>query len=219
MGDLTLQRNASGQNFNVQLVQPDGTAVTTGTVTVQVSKDGGAMATIGGTTLHQANGSWRISLNSGDTDFLRGAYSITEASAVPVTINASTAWETVKQVSGSVGSVAGNVDGNVSGSVGSVTGNVNGSVAGSVNQVLQGVTISSTSEISLSNTLLDLGDGIESGLTLRQGLRLSCASVAFKMQDATTANPRARDYNDTKDRITWTTDGNGNRNTVVFDLS
>jgi len=67
--------------------------------------------------------------------------------------------------------------------------------------------------------LLDLADGVETGTTLRQALRISLSVLAGKLLGAETNTPAFRDINDTKDRVTATTDVNGNRLTVVVDAA
>lgn len=91
MGELILKKNAAGQSFHVQLVnRSDGTDMTSGTPTVQVSKDGGNYANIGGSISHKADGSWDVALNAADTNFDRGAYKVTLTNALTVTLNAVT---------------------------------------------------------------------------------------------------------------------------------
>ena len=67
-------------------------------------------------------------------------------------------------------------------------------------------------------TLLD-GFEIETGLTLRQALRLISAALAGKVSGAGTTTITIRDTNDTKDRIVATVDANGNRTAVTRDVS
>ena len=60
---------------------------------------------------------------------------------------------------------------------------------------------------------------IESGFTASDILKLIAAATAGKARDAETASVKFRDLNDTKDRITATVDGNGNRTAITYDLS
>lgn len=71
--------------------------------------------------------------------------------------------------------------------------------------------------------LLDLTDGIESGLTLRQAHRLEVAAAAGKLSGAVTGAPatvRVRNaVADTKDRIVANCDADGNRLSVTPDVT
>lgn len=60
---------------------------------------------------------------------------------------------------------------------------------------------------------------IEGTLTLRQAIRLTIAMMAGKSSGGATATLKYRDYGDTKDRLTFTVDADGNRSVVVRDVS
>lgn len=68
---------------------------------------------------------------------------------------------------------------------------------------------------ALADALLDRASGIETSMTLRQALRLILSSSAAKSSGAATSTFTIRDINDTKDRLTVTTDADGNRTAVV----
>lgn len=70
-----------------------------------------------------------------------------------------------------------------------------------------------------ADALLDRTDGVETGRTLRQALRLMLASLAGKLNGAGTTSVHIRDTNDTKDRIIATVDTDGNRASVALDAS
>lgn len=67
--------------------------------------------------------------------------------------------------------------------------------------------------------LLDLVNGIETGVTVRQGFRIWLAALAGKVNGATTATMHFRDQADGKNRITATVDTDGNRTAVTLDAS
>jgi hypothetical protein len=67
--------------------------------------------------------------------------------------------------------------------------------------------------------LLDLAAGVETGVTLRQALRIILAAEAGKLSGAATTTIVIRNPGDTKDRITATVDADGNRSAVVLDAS
>jgi uncharacterized protein YunC (DUF1805 family) len=73
---------------------------------------------------------------------------------------------------------------------------------------------------ALPTTLLDLSDGIETGLTLRQAVRLLTAASAGKLSGAATTTITIRNaVADSKARITATVDADGNRSAVTTDVT
>jgi len=71
----------------------------------------------------------------------------------------------------------------------------------------------------IESNVYDLSDGVETGMTLRQSLRILTAALAGKASGLGTNYPVFRDVNDTKDRITAETDIYGNRTSVTLDKS
>lgn len=71
----------------------------------------------------------------------------------------------------------------------------------------------------LPYNLLDVADGVEAGMTLRQSMRAMTAAMAGIVLGAGSATVKFRDQADTKNRITATVDGNGNRSSIVLDLT
>lgn len=71
----------------------------------------------------------------------------------------------------------------------------------------------------LAAALLDGADAIETGLTLRQALRIIAAATAGKVSGGgtTTITFRSAEADDT-DRIVATVDSNGNRTAITLDL-
>ena len=68
-------------------------------------------------------------------------------------------------------------------------------------------------------SLLDLTDGVESSVTLRQAMRLILSAAAAKLSGAATTTIAIRNVGDTKDRITATVDADGNRTAVTLDAT
>ena len=66
-------------------------------------------------------------------------------------------------------------------------------------------------------TLLDQAAGVETNMTLRQGLRLFASALLGKASGLATTTAVFRDTNDTKNRISATVDSNGNRSAVTLD--
>lgn len=70
-----------------------------------------------------------------------------------------------------------------------------------------------------ADALLDRANGVETGFSVRQAMRLMLASLAGKLSGAATTTVAIRDANDSKDRITATVDADGNRTAVTLDAS
>ncbi len=68
----------------------------------------------------------------------------------------------------------------------------------------------------LGAATLNLANGIETGYTLKQSLRLILAALAGKISGAGTTTVHIRDVNDTVDRILATVDSFGNRSAVTL---
>jgi len=86
----------------------------------------------------------------------------------------------------------------------------------------QGIATSgSTAPTSTENAdaLLDRLNAIETGLTVRQTLRLITAVLGGKVSGAGTGSEVFRAADDSKDRVTVTVDSSGNRSNVTTDLT
>ncbi len=70
-----------------------------------------------------------------------------------------------------------------------------------------------------ADAILDRTDGVESSWTLRQALRIILSAVAGKLSGAAGTTINIRDMADTKNRISATVDGDGNRSAVTRDAS
>jgi hypothetical protein len=81
------------------------------------------------------------------------------------------------------------------------------------------MTLTSGERDSIAAALLDLANGVETGVTTRQSLRVMLAALAGKVSGADANAPVFRDVNDTKPRITATTDSSGNRSVVTVDAT
>ncbi|MDX2221126.1 MAG: hypothetical protein SFV21_00165 [Rhodospirillaceae bacterium] len=82
-----MRKNVAGQTISANMVAvADGSAVTTGTTTVYVTKDGGTQESVG-TATHKGNGEWSITPAQADTNGNHLAFTWINASAVPLTVN------------------------------------------------------------------------------------------------------------------------------------
>jgi hypothetical protein len=79
------------------------------------------------------------------------------------------------------------------------------------------------SAMTLSNAgidaIFDRADGVETGYTLRQALRIMAAALAGELSGAATTTITIRNITDTKARITAVVDADGNRTAVSLDAS
>lgn len=70
-----------------------------------------------------------------------------------------------------------------------------------------------------ADALLDRTAGVETSYTPRQTLRLLLSSLVGRLSGAGTGTEVVKDINNTKTRITYTTDSNGNRTNVSVDVT
>jgi len=81
------------------------------------------------------------------------------------------------------------------------------------------MTLTTGERDAVAAALLDLANGVETGITTRQALRATLAALAGKVTGMDTNAPVFRAGDDSKDRITATTDANGNRSAVSLNLT
>ena len=70
-----------------------------------------------------------------------------------------------------------------------------------------------------ADALLDKTNGVETGLTLRQALRLLTAVLGGRISGAGTGVEVFRNFNDTTNRVTASIDASGNRTSVTTNLT
>jgi hypothetical protein len=79
---------------------------------------------------------------------------------------------------------------------------------------------SAVSGSSLAADIVDLADAIETGLTLRQAMRLALAVLAGKISGGGTSTETFRNaVADSKNRVVATVDASGNRTAITTDVS
>lgn len=156
----------------------------------------------------------RMATYTQPTGFLAATFPATVASPTNIT-------------AGTITTVSGNVNGNVAGSVASVTGNVGGNVVGSVASVTNGVTlaanavdataVAASGATKIGNATLAASLGASNNnYTLTQGLTILLSGIAGKVSGEDVGAPVFRDLADTKDVITGTDSGTGNRLTITY---
>lgn len=106
---------------------------------------------------------------------------------------------------------------NLDGSVGTVLTDL-GTVLTDLGTVLTDLGTITSDVAGVPAALLDLAAGVETGFTVRQGLRVLAAALAGKISISGTT-VTIRSISDTKNRIVCTVDGTGQRTAFTFDLS
>jgi hypothetical protein len=98
------------------------------------------------------------------------------------------------------------------------SGTGTGQIALSSGNVTSALTSSERS--TLAAAILDLADAIETGLTMRQALRLALSALAGKISGGGTTTETFRNaVADSKNRIVATVDASGNRTAITTDLT
>jgi len=80
-------------------------------------------------------------------------------------------------------------------------------------------TLTSGERNSIADALLDRSNGIETGWTPRQLMRIVGSALGGKLSGAGTATEIIRSITDAKDRITATVDASGNRTAITLDAT
>lgn len=157
---------------------------------LKISKAGAAEASSAGTATHLGGGLYKYEFTTGEVDTL---------GAISVRISKAGVWGDV--VTGQV--VAFNP--NQAASLG--LSNLDAAVSSRVAQA----------SYEAPSTLLTYPDGIETGWTLQQALRIALAVLAGEVSGAGTGTEVFRNITDSKARVTSTVDTSGNRTAVSYD--
>lgn len=194
------------------------------TLTITISKDGGAFASVAPTVTDRGNGWYAVALTVAHTDTLGDlALRATATSADPTDLLCRV--------------VAGSLDADVSSRLSSAGYTAPLDAAGTRSAVGLGSANLDT-QLSALSTLIGTraaaGDAmtltagavdavwdelIDSGYSGRELLRGFASALMAKLSGADASAPVFRDIGDTKDRISATTDATGNRSSVTLDLS
>lgn len=131
---------------------------------------------------------------------------LTAAMKTSVTTAATAATPTAAAVTGAVGSVTGLTAANLD-------------VAVSTRLATAGYTVPPT-VVQIATEVYDQAAGVETGLTVRQALRLALAALAGKVSGGGTTTIVMRNaVADSKPRITATVDSSGNRTAITSDVA
>jgi hypothetical protein len=100
-----------------------------------------------------------------------------------------------------------------------VGGRVDASVGAMAANVMTAAALAADAGTEIANALLDLTDGVETGITMREVQRVVLAALAGKADGLAGTTVHFRDQADGKNRITATVDANGNRTAITLDLT
>jgi len=221
-----MRKNVAGQTIGAQMITAADGSAFTGAVVVRVTIDHGTQSGTSA-TVHKGQGYHSYTPAQADTNGDHIAFTFTGTGAIPVSIQVYTAMDAnVIQWLTDVPNVL--VTGRVDARVGAMSGGVINAGAFSTDAIDDNaLAASAVSEIASAiptasenaTTLLDLANGVETGLTMRQALRASTASLFGKLSGAATTTVAIRNIGDSLDRITATVDADGNRSAVTLNLT
>lgn len=84
---------------------------------------------------------------------------------------------------------------------------------------LNGILLNTPSANTNADALLDRADGVETSFSVRAILRLHAAALFGRISGGGTATETVRDINNTKNRLVYSVDVDGNRTNVAADVS
>lgn len=210
------------------------------TVTVTLSKAGGSFAAAGGTITEISSGWYKIALTTTDTNTLGElAFHCTGSGADPTDFVDQVSANLPDDIMTLLNTVAGYVDTEVA-AIKAKTDQLTFTVANQIDaNVLDwksatapamtgdafarlGAPVGASISADIAGepaALLDAAAGVETGVTVRQALRVFLAALAGKANGAATTTMHFRDQADGKNRITATVDADGNRTAITLDAS
>ncbi len=156
-----------------------------------------------------------------DTDG-SGRVNLGKALGTPVTLDANNVLNVSTKYVGGTLQTARDIGTSVLLSSGTGTGQVVlslGTVTVGTNSDKTGYALTSGEHAALAADILDSADGIETGWTWRQAMRVMLAVLAGKSHGLDIGTPVYRNVTDTKDRYSGTSDAYGNRSATTYDVS
>ena len=145
-----------------------------------------------------------------DSAALASAWTATRAAYLDSVLLSGSANRTVKVTGTGAGHVAADLHESQAGAIHATTFD-----AGAIDASA----LAADAATEIANGLLDLANGIETGLTLRQAIRLDTAALVGKLSGADGTTVTIRNVGDTTNRIVATVDSSGNRTAVTTDAT
>lgn len=189
------------------------TPLTGATPTVTISKNGGSFASPSGAVTEIGNGVYKVAANATDAGtngplWLHATATSGDPCDERFEVVAFDPEDSVHLGISALPNAAAAASGGLL-TFGTGSGQINPDGIGNV-------PLSATTDNAIADALLDRTAGVETGMTVRQALRVILSAMAGKVSGAGTLTVTFRDTNDTKDRITATVDSSGNRTAVTL---
>lgn len=200
------QSTAANLRLGPFVDQADGFTAETGLsiaqADIRLSKMGGAFAQSGNAAgaTHDENGYYLVPLDTADTDTPgRLRVAVSKAGARPVVMDLMV------------------LTANVYDSLVPASDKLQVDVEEIGPAMIDAAAIATDAGTELANALLDQAAGVETGLTVRQALRVIAAALCGKLSGAAGTTVTIRNTADSKNRIVATVDASGNRSAVTLD--
>lgn len=229
-----MKKNVASQKVGAQMVSATDGSAFTGSVTVEVTLDAGTQATgsVGsGACTHEGNGYHTYAPAQAETNGDLAAFTFHGTGAIPVTVQIYTSFPQsvdnatnialIKTSTDEIGTAgAGLTNINLPNQTMDIVGNITGNLSGSVGSVgangISAASLAADAGTELATALLDLANGVETGTTVRQALKILGAALAGKVSGAGTTTITFRNMGDASDVIVATVDADGNRSAVTL---
>ncbi len=148
-----------------------------------------------------------------------GATTLTNITVPTVTAVTNMVTANMTQISGD-STAADNLEAALDGTGGvTISADIDGEVATIAEDGITVGSLSPEAAEGIAIALLDLADGVETSLTVREFLRGAASVLMGKTSGVATSTMTFRDVNDSKDRVAATFDGSNNRTAVGLDLT
>lgn len=229
-----MKKNVASQKVGAQMVSATDGSAFTGSVTVEVTLDAGTQATgsVGsGACTHEGTGYHTYAPAQAETNGDLAAFTFHGTGAVPATVQIYTSFPQsvdnatnialIKTSTDEIGTAgAGLTNINLPNQTMDIVGNITGNLSGSVGSVgangISAASLAADAGTELATALLDLANGVETGTTVRQALKILGAALAGKVSGAGTTTITFRNMGDASDVIVATVDADGNRSAVTL---
>lgn len=229
-----MKKNVASQKVGAQMVSATDGSAFTGSVTVEVTLDAGTQATgsVGsGACTHEGTGYHTYAPAQAETNGDLAAFTFHGTGAIPVTVQIYTSFPQsadnatnialIKTSTDEIGTAgAGLTNINLPNQTMDIVGNITGNLSGSVGSVgangISAASLAADAGTELATALLDLANGVETGTTVRQALKILGAALAGKVSGAGTTTITFRNMGDASDVIVATVDADGNRSAVTL---
>jgi hypothetical protein len=217
------RKNTAGQFCGFQMLLTATGAIATGlSPTVRRCIDGTFAAGGGTVTEDTGTGGYKYAMSQADTNGNNISFWFSAATAMPICINIVT---TAADPTNATTFGLTNLDAAISTRMATYTQPTgflaatfpSGTVANTTN--ITTAALGATEENAIADALLDRANGIETGLTPRQAVRVICSTTGGKLSGAGTGTETFRNaVADSANRVVATVDASGNRTAITYSL-